>query len=331
MSRQTLFADVILPLPVGNAFTYRVPFDWNEYIQPGQRVVVQFGKNKLYTAIVRRLHHDPPKKYQAKYLENILDEQPLVSENQMLFWDWMAEYYMAYPGDVLNAALPGNLKLSSETNYLLHPDFIRGEMELLEWEEILVNNLESRKKLTLEEIATLLQTPKVHKLLKTLIDKRVITSEEELGVGYKPKLESFIRLLPEYNSEEKLNEWFKKLEKKAPKQVDVLLACLSWYMQHPTSQFMPKKELVARLEGADGALRALVKKNVLEIVERKVDRLGAIETEEGAPIPLTPAQQIAKDSIQASWEQHEVVLLHGVTSSGKTEIYIHLIEECLKK
>src|ERR1700729_887309 len=126
--RATWFADVILPLAVPNLYTYRVPFEWNELVKPGQRVVVQFGKNKLYMALIRKLHQNPPKDYQAKYIQDILDAKPIVNETQLKFWDWISAYYLCTPGDVLNAALPAGLRFSSETRIILNEEFALDEV-----------------------------------------------------------------------------------------------------------------------------------------------------------------------------------------------------------
>ena len=179
--RNTYFADVVLPIPVNREFTYRVPFELNEYIQAGVRVVVPFGKAKYYTAIVTRIHESIPKDYQAKYIEHLLDETPIVTQQQYQLWRWMSDYYMAPIGDVMNAALPANFKLASETKIVLHPDFEGGTVHNIEErEQLIIDALELQENLTLNDISSILGIKTVQPILKKMMDKRLILSAVEL-------------------------------------------------------------------------------------------------------------------------------------------------------
>ena len=104
--RKTYFVDVILPVPINNAFTYRVPFEMNDFMKTGIRVVVPFGRSKLQTGIIVKVHEIVPEGYQSKYVEAVLDENPIITGKQFKLWNWISEYYMAPLGDVMNAALP---------------------------------------------------------------------------------------------------------------------------------------------------------------------------------------------------------------------------------
>lgn len=327
--RKTLFADVILPIPVHREFTYRVPFEMNDYIQEGVRVVVPFGKSKFYTAIVTKLHETIPSDYSAKYIEYVLDDTPIITGTQYSFWKWIAKYYMAPIGDVLNAALPANFKLASETKILLHPDFEKG-IPLHEKEETLVEILEIREELTLKELSEILQIKNAHPIVKRLIDKGVVITQEELNQKYTPKKESFVCINPVFSDQE-LNDVLSTLESSKSKasQLDALLLILKLRIDLK-QQYIPKKIL---LEGETSAstLNTLEKNGYILIEKLEVTRLKGIGNEEKEIKELSEPQEQAYQEILTSFEQHFVTLLFGVTGSGKTEIYVKLIKEQLEQ
>ena len=198
MSRTTYFVDVILPLAVPNLYTYRVPYDLNNHIGVGKRVVVQFGRGKLYSALVRTIHEVPPKQYEAKYIDSILDEYPIVNLKQFELWDWMSKYYMCHIGDVMIAALPGGLRLASETKIVLNPEYtsqkpVRKDDQrttISDKEFLIIEALEIRAVLTIKEVSEILEQKTVYPILKTLIEKGVVLIHEELKEKFKPKIES---------------------------------------------------------------------------------------------------------------------------------------------
>lgn len=332
MSRVTLFVDVILPLSVPNLYTYRVPYDWNDSIAVGQRVVVQFGKGKLYSALVRRVHEVPPKQYAAKYIESILDEFPVVNEKQFALWEWMCGYYMCTIGDVMIAALPGGLRLSSETKLILHQDYKEKlpSTDLSDKEFLILDALELRDVLSLNDVSAIVEQKTVYPLIKSMIEKGIVVIQEELKERYKPKIETFVALADAYDSEEQLKTLFDQLEKKAGKQLDVLMAFIKLSERYSKNRKeVKKKDIVKMVDGADAAIKGLVKKNVLELYEAEVGRLSAFENENKVT-QLNEIQQQTFDLINKQFnEGKDVVLLHGVTSSGKTEIYVKMIEEVL--
>lgn len=327
--RKTLFADVILPVPVHREFTYRIPFEMNEYIQEGVRVVVPFGKSKFYTAIVTKVHETVPAGYTAKYVEHILDETPVITGKQYVFWKWIAKYYMAPIGDVLNAALPANFKLASETKVLLHPDFEKG-IELADKEEGLVETLEIREELTLKELSEILQIKNVHPIVKRLIDKGVIITQEELNQKYTPKKESFVCINPVF-SEDDLNNVLLSLEtsKSKASQLEGLLLIMKLRIEL-SQPYIPKK-LVLESGISASTLNTLEKNGYVLIEKLEVSRLKAGDSEEKEIKHLSEAQETAYRQIKVSFEDHFVTLLHGVTGSGKTEIYMKLIKEQLEQ
>ncbi len=362
MSRTTLFVDVILPLAVPNLYTYRVPFDWNDSIAVGKRVVVQFGRAKLYSAVVRRVHEIPPKQYAAKYIDTILDEHPIVNEKQFELWEWMSQYYMCNIGDVMVAALPGGLKLASETKVVLNPNFdfqsVANEEQFLSDKEILViDALEIRNVLSLQDISEIIEQKTVYPLIKTLIEKGVVLILEELKEKFKPKVESYVRFTEHANNEENLKTIFDTLERKAPKQLDSVMAFISLSKRYSKEILEVKKsDILKMVEGAEAAIKSLAKKNVFEIYEREVGRLARYDSENKISA-LNEEQQSVLESINLQFSgkanvdgesnkivskenslsfgesrgEVDVVLLHGVTSSGKTEIYVKLIEETIAK
>jgi primosomal protein N' (replication factor Y) len=335
MSRKTFFVDVILPLAVPNLYTYRVPFELNEAVSPGKRVVVQFGKGKLYSALIRQIHENPPKQYTAKYIDAVLDEQPVVNEKQFALWDWMSAYYMCNIGDVMVAALPGGLKLASETTIVLNEGFaetMQGQ-ELSDKEYAIIEALEVRNVLSLNDISQIIEQKTVYPVIKTLIEKGIVLIQEELKERYKPKIESFVRLSDFADNEENLKPVFDALEKKAPKQLEVIMAYIALskrYSKEPVE--VRKADILKMVEGGEAALRSLVKKNYIEIYDREVGRLARFENENKVS-KLNEVQEKVLHSITSQFEndKKDVVLLHGVTSSGKTELYVKLIERALKE
>ncbi|MFN7013646.1 MAG: DEAD/DEAH box helicase, partial [Bacteroidia bacterium] len=328
----TLFVDVIVPLPLQSLFTYRVPRDWNELVQVGKRVVVQFGKNKLYTAIIYKIHDKPPLQYEAKYIENILDEQAIITVSQLKFWEWMANYYMCTIGEVMNAAVPSGLKLSSETKIILNPAFNDAD-SLNDKEYLIYEALSLRHVLSMQEVAEILELKQVHRIIKSMLEKASIRIQEELKEKYKPRLETYIKLNAAYlNDENLLKEVFDKLEKKAPKQLEVLMAYIHHSRCFSENIIEIKKSFLNEtIDGADAAIKALVKKNIFELYEVETGRLKQDDSELISQIIFSEHQQKAFDSIKEEFQQKDIVLLHGVTSSGKTEIYIRLIEETLQQ
>jgi primosomal protein N' (replication factor Y) (superfamily II helicase) len=332
VTKETFFVDVVVPLAVPNLFTYRLPFGWEEGIKPGIRVVVPFGfkTNRLYTALVRKVHQVPPKIYEAKYIEAILDEEPVVTENQFQLWDWLASYYMCHIGDVMNAALPSGLKLSSETRVLLSPEFDKKYENLTDKEFLIVEALELNQVLSINDICNIAEQKTVYPLIRSLLDKGAIVVEEEVKEKFRPKLESFVKLRVLGDKEKYLKELFEKLEKKAPKQADVLLAYvkLSGGFSSVGTE-VKKADLLKFVEGADGAISGLAKKGILEVYTKETLRIESIGEDGGNFKKLNEGQQAAFEEIKDYFQQKDVVLLHGVTGSGKTEIYISLIEEMI--
>ena len=327
--RKTLFVDVILPVPISQEFTYRVPFEMNDTLRTGMRVIVPFGKSKLYTAIATRIHEEIPAQ-QSKYVEYLLDDAPIITSNQYAFWKWIAQYYMAPIGDVMNAALPANFKLASETKIVLHPDFDDSRNVLSERENQIVEMLEIREELTLKELAEIIGIKTIQPVVKALIDKRAVMTLEELNAKFTPKTEIFVAINPVF-SESELHDVIAALEGSTAKakQLEALLTILR--ETHETNQaYVPKKRLTA-LGISVSSIQTLEKNGYVIQEKLAVSRLKEFDSESQEIKSLSPEQQEAYEAINTSFETHFVTLLHGVTGSGKTEIYVKLIQEQLNK
>lgn len=331
--RRTFFADVIIPVALSQEFTYRVPFDLNDHIRPFIRVIVPFGKGKLYTALVTRIHEEVPTVYQAKYIEYILDETPLITAVQYRFWKWISNYYMAPIGDVMNAALPANFKLASETNIVLHPDFDEQRTTLDDREFLIVEALSVQETLNLKEISEIVGIKTIQPVIKQLIEKRVVLSKEEVNERFTPKTGLFVVLEPEWSSEDKLNEFLETChgKKSMAKQEEVLLKLLqAGGFSDNQSKPVLRRELEEK--GCSlSAINTLEKRGVLRIERLEISRLNALNQTTYTFPELSDKQSLALEGIYDQLSEKNTVLLHGVTGSGKTEIYIHLIREALRQ
>ncbi len=328
MERETLFIDVILPLPVPGYYTYRVPYELNNFVKKGLRVVVQFGKQKLYTALIAKIHDNVPKNYETKYILTILDDEPVISNFHFKFWDWICDYYICRIGEVMNAALPSALKLESESKIVLNPDYNGDQSNISDKEYLILEALMLRKTITVTEASKILDRLKIIPVIKTLIEKGVAILEEELVDKYKVKTEIYVRLGVKYvDKEEEIKIIFDKLEKKAPKQLEMLMSFinLSYHKKEIT-----RSELTMTIDKSAPHLAALVKKGILETYSKSISRLIDYESITNVnSIILSNEQQKTIDSIKEQFKEKQVVLLHGITSSGKTEIYIKLISETI--
>ncbi len=326
MSRTDYFADLVLPLSLPNLFTYRIPQGLNDRVRPGMRVVVQFGKNKLYAAIVWKVHETAPS-YTTKYIDSVLDEHPVVTELQLNFWEWMSHYYLCAKGEIMLAALPSGLRLTSETKILLNVSW-EGDRKNLDDEAFsLCEALDVRTTLTLEDISAILDKKTVYPVIRKLLDEGVILIYEEIQQRYQPKYETYVRFADEFADEEKLKAVFEQLEKRAFKQLQLLMAFIHLserYSKNPKA--VRKIDLLKSSGVGDGIFSSLVRKKIFVLEEMEVSRL-MLKESANKILTLSPHQEIAITEIRSHFETKDVCLLHGVTSSGKTEVYIRLISE----
>lgn len=329
--RRTLFVDVIIPISLSQEFTYRIPFEMNEHIALFTRVIVPFGKGKLYTALVTRIHEDVPVHYQAKYVEHILDDTPLVTPHQYRFWKWLSAYYMAPMGDVMNAALPANFKLASETKIVIHPDYEPRNATLDDREFLIVEALTIQEVLTLREIAEIVGIKTIQPIIKKLIERRVVLAQEEISDKFTPKTAVFISLEEPYAEEAILNDLLGKLSNKKSTQKQeqtILLLLQSGGFENNQAVPIPRKTL-EDLGCSLSALATLEKQGILRAERIEISRLKNKDASAFSFPVLSDHQTQAVEHIRRQFAEKDTVLLHGVTGSGKTEIYIHLIREAL--
>lgn len=326
--RITLFAEILLPLPIPGTFTYRVPFELNQKARLGQRAIVQFGKTKIMSGLIISLTTEVPDYNSVKYLIDILDDDPIVNEKQLQLWSWIASYYLCYPGEVMQAALPSALKLSSESKIVLSDDFEVDSMTLSDNEFLIVEALQIQPQLTITEVSKIIGYKKVMPLIKTMIEKKIVVMQEELQQKYKAKYERYVRLSNTYRDEDKMHELMDKLSKRAYKQLELLMAFL--VLGGSADNDVLVADLLKKADATSNALSALTDKGVFETYQKRVSRLKEYKAlTDVSSIVLTEKQQEAYEAIHEGFEEEKPVLLHGVTASGKTEIYIKLIQEAL--
>lgn len=325
------FADVVLPLPLYKYFTYRIPSDWQAVLQPGSRVVVPFGRKKYYTAIVTRLHDVMPQGYEVKEILSILDDRPVLRRPQLRFWEWIADYYLCSVGDVYKAALPSGLKLESETVVTLNAEFEEPDDDRLkEREWMLLAALGKKSRMTVQELEKESGMHNVLPTLRLLLEREAVFVSEQIKAHYRPKTETYIRLAFAPGDEAALRSAFERV-KQAKKQEVMLLSFLdlSLFMQKGKLREVSRKALLDRSGVSSAVLGAMVEKGIFEVYKKEISRFDTATFTEGEIAPLSELQQMACNQIGESFREHDVTLLHGVTSSGKTEIYAHLIQRVL--
>ncbi len=318
------WAEIILPLAIPKIYTYSVPDNLLERAKTGCRAEVVFGKNKKYAGIIKSVTTVRPE-YNTKPLLNILDDAPILFQNQLKLWEWISSYYMCTEGEVMNAALPVNFKLSSET-IIVYNDEVGDDFSNLDDEEFIVAEaLLIKKQLQLTEVQQLLDATHVYPVIKRLIEKHVCLIWEKLNEKYTPKKDTFISLHPDYENElslsSLLNEW-----KGAPKQLQLLLAFLHL---NKTEGEVSQSSLLKKADASAAQLKSLCEKNILIAEKKKVDRIKSLSKSINIDFTLNAAQQQSLSELQHHFKEKNVCLLHGVTGSGKTQVYIRMIEEII--
>ncbi|MCU0416673.1 MAG: primosomal protein N' [Cytophagaceae bacterium] len=326
-----LFCDVLLPLPLAQTFTYRIPDHVPPGIERGMRVIVPFGAKKITTAVVLHVHNEAPQLYTPKPLIDVLDPYPSITSIQLQLIEWMAQYYMCTMGEVLQAVLPSGLKISSESIVQLHPLLDTGIEDWNEQERAIVAALR-HKDLSLPDIAKILGTDKIHSTVKRLIQKQAILLIEEIKERYKPKSIVYLQLAEAYVDQKGIQQLLTQLEKK-PKQQEIILRYLQEVpiIHHPElNQQGCEKKYFLELIDSTSSLQTLLKKGILKEREVVVHRhLLTPSVPQRAPHPLSAQQQKALEQIITGFAEKDTVVFHGVTGSGKTEVYIDLIQKTI--
>ncbi len=323
------YVDVILPLPLANTFTYSVPEEWADAVRIGMRVVVPFGKKKMYTAVVYLVHTVMPTVYEAREIICLLDNEPILRRPQFKFWEWISSYYQAFLGDVYQSAVPAGLKLESETRVCINPDF-EAEKLLTDKEQKVLDALSEGKPVTINELNKVTEMRDVMPTIKQLLEKGAVEVNEELTEKFRTKTETFVRLTAEASQEENLRKIFVELGR-AKKQLEILMLYidLSKCLIPSKHREVSKKELLDKSGASAAALAGLIERGVLESYLKEIGRLDVSEVQLSEVHPLNEFQETAYREIEKQFIEKQVVLLHGVTSSGKTELYIHLINKAL--
>ena len=321
-----LYCEVIIPLALPKTYTYSVPDIFEKNVQAGCRVEVGLGKNKRYAGIIKSINTIQPA-YATKDILNVLDDEPLLYQQQLQLWSWISDYYMCSEGEVMAAALPAHFKLSGETILMYNEDYGDDFTGFDNEEYVLAEALLIKKQLNIGEVQQVLDVNNVYPVIKRLIDKRVCIVWEALNERYQTKKENFVVLNPQYDNEEALaqllNNW-----SGAPKQMELLLSYLHLIK---TEGEVSQVALLKKSGASTAQLKGLADKNIVLIEKRSVDRIKTMPKAMQTNFDLSLTQHKAFEGVKESFTDKGVCLLHGVTSSGKTQIYIKLIEEYYKQ
>ncbi|WP_298287729.1 primosomal protein N' [uncultured Lutibacter sp.] len=318
------YISVILPIPLQKLFTYKITVAEASFLKKGMRVAVEFGKSKIYTALVYKIHTEAPVGYEAKDIYQILDEIPIVNETQITHWEWIANYYMCSLGEVFRAALPSAFLLESETAILLQQGF-NDEKSLTNEEFLVFEALQHQPQLSIHQIIQILDKKKVFPIIKQLIEKKVIVVKEQIYEQYKPKLVKYIELTKEWEAADKLSELLNELGR-AKKQRDVIL---TYFQLKAQKKPIKASELQKQSNGSTAVIKSLIDKHILSYYYIQKDRIN-FNGKSSEIKELTIHQQKAFEAIESTFKTKQVALLKGVTSSGKTEIYVKLIKQLLE-
>jgi primosomal protein N' (replication factor Y) (superfamily II helicase) len=322
-SSASRYADIILPLNLPQVLTYGIPHEMQGVLKVGMRVEVALGRNKQYAGVVERLHNEQPEAYQVKPIKSIVDDEPVVNEKQLDFWRWVVHYYLAAPGEVMQAALPAHLKLMGETRLVWN-----GTGRVFEWSDeafLAAEALELKKELSISDLRAIVGQRHLNQVLTELLEAQAVLINDSLEPLYKPRKERIVSLAKEYREESRLSSLFDQLAK-APRQLELLMGYIELSLKEP---FVRQHDLLERTGAAAAQIKVLADKGIFVVEEKEVDRLLYESADAPKEIVFTPAQDQSLTELNQSLGEKNVVLLEGVTGSGKTLLYIHKIKECI--
>ena len=332
-----LYAEILLPVPIAGTFTYRVPAEMENSLGVGHRVIVPFGRRKSYTGIVSALTPLEPKGYEVKEIAMRIDDRPIVRHPQLKFWNWVADYYLCTPGEVYKAAVPAGLKIESETFISPVPGFEEDENDRLSTRELaLLEGLlaTGEKRVSLDSLARKTGITTVGPVVNSLLARNAVMVSENLVERYHARKETYVRLSAARGDSDALHAAFDAV-KKGSKQESALLALieLSGFMRQGLAELneVTRAALMERSGATSIVIAAMAKKGIVEVYTRKVSRFSYFGVSGGGLPKLTDTQGAALDKVHKSWLDKDITLLHGVTSSGKTELYIHLIDYVMRR
>lgn len=328
------YVKVVVPLPLPKLYTYSVPYHLIAMVQVGVRVEVQLGRQGLYAALVYEIHNETPE-YQAKPILSVLDEMPVVTDKQFRLWEWMAEYYVCTIGEVMQAALPAGLKLAGETKLVLYPDYQEVDWLTLSSqfnnkETFIVEELQKRGEMSVDDLQKLMNQKTIQPFIKSLLEKKIIFLKEELQERYRPKKVGMVTLTEPYNlnNPASIKAAFEVLGTRSNRQMETFMAFIQLAKQKTE---ITRKELSEKAGVDSAVLQAIAKKGIFSLYDIEISRLGTYENEGIGNYALSESQQKAYDEIIAEFVQKNVVLLHGVTGSGKTQVFVELMEHIINQ
>lgn len=327
MSPTFLFADVLVPVALPVTYTWIVPADLQSTVQVGSRVEVSLGKKKRYTGLVVQLHNTANTSHRLKSILQVLDNKPLVSVQQIQLWQWLANYYLCTEGEVMAAALPAHFRLSSDTTLLYNTTAGDDFSQLNDDEYLVAEALYLQKKLQLEQVQALVGKRNVEPIIQQLLFKNICELEESLTQKYKPRVATFLNLSSTYANPSKWERLVSSLNQ-APRQQALLQLFLDQYTNHPSVKV---QELLLDAKASPAILKGLVDRGILVQEKKVIDRITIPDHLINIDFTLSLLQQKALSDVKGEFESKSTVLLHGVTASGKTNIYIELIAAALRK
>ena len=329
MKKQIRNINVILPLAL-DPLTYAVPQDLFENIQVGVRVIVPLRGKKLYSGVVLEvLAEKEVVSYSPSKVIDVIDSSPVVTTGQLALWRWLSNYYLCTLGEVLITAMPSLFKMSSETKFKVDLEEGDSLADLSPFNRKIVNRFEDEV-FTIQDAIDVFDKKTIYKDLQDLVALGFLKSEEDIQNKFFDKKEAYV-FFDEKLKVDALEQCMQDLEKRAPKQLECLLRLYQLSNGNMANFSIKKSQLKNDFPVSDASIKALVDKEILSIKYLKESRIQNYTQKERSIRKLSSDQENSLVQIKEGFKQEKPVLLFGVTASGKTELYIHLIKEEIAK